>query len=194
MKRRLRIRTGMDELEHSGAEEDESYEGEDGDVQEDVVQDAAEAAAPRKRGARYFVIKPVSMRQIENSERRGVWHTTAGGGTALNAAFDSSSNVYLVASIVRSGGFQGFARMEGPAEGGVLRVDWKCVCELSFDLTRHLRNPLNENKLVKVARDCQELGGDSGPRLLTLIADARRHEDRMAEAQRRAQRASLRQR
>jgi len=40
---------------------------------------------------------------------------------------------------------------------------------LSFERTAHLRNPLNENKPVKISRDGQELPPDVGVALCAML-------------------------
>ncbi|KAL0290329.1 UNVERIFIED_CONTAM: cleavage and polyadenylation specificity factor 30 [Sesamum calycinum] len=48
-------------------------------------------------------------------------------------------------------------------------VKWLKLCELSFDKTRHLKNPYNENLPVKISRDCQELEPSIGEQLASLL-------------------------
>lgn len=45
----------------------------------------------------------------------------------------------------------------------------KHIYDLPFTDTTHLRNPLNENKPVKVGRDCQEIERPVAEQLCTLI-------------------------
>ncbi|KAL6545382.1 hypothetical protein OROGR_009256 [Orobanche gracilis] len=59
---------------------------------------------------------------------------------------------------------------------GYLFERWRSVikrndklCELSFDKTRHLRNPYNENLPVKISIDCQELEHSIGEQLASLL-------------------------
>jgi len=48
-------------------------------------------------------------------------------------------------------------------------LEWICIKEVSFSRTNHLRNPLNENKPVRVSRDAQELVPKVGYELCKII-------------------------
>lgn len=50
-----------------------------------------------------------------------------------------------------------WSKMEhgGTPWGGVFRVQWISRCDLPFPETIHIRNPLNDNKPVKISRDGQ---------------------------------------
>jgi hypothetical protein len=146
-----------------------------------IVVPAAEAA-PRRRRSRYFVLRAGNEDRLEASERRGVWFAARECGDVLNAAFDVTDNIYLVFSDSNSGSFRGFARMEGRADregrGVLFRLDWKCGAQVPFERTRHLRNSLDGGRPVRAASEAQELGGDSGPRLLTLIVDEAAYQEK----------------
>lgn len=53
--------------------------------------------------------------------------------------------------------------------GHVFKVNWRARCDLPFQDTLHLTNPLNLNKPVKISRDGQELPEDIGRALCSLI-------------------------
>ena len=55
--------------------------------------------------------------------------------------------------------------------GGTFDLDWKRAYGLRWEEVAHLRNPLNEDKPVKISRDGQELPPDLGHTLLTLIEE-----------------------
>lgn len=55
--------------------------------------------------------------------------------------------------------------------GGAFKVKWECIKDLPFNVTLHIRNPLNENKPVKISRDGQELPADVGRALKELFDD-----------------------
>lgn len=53
--------------------------------------------------------------------------------------------------------------------GGVFRIRWERMVEVSFNMTGHLHNRLNENKPVKISRDGQEVPADVGAQLCQLF-------------------------
>ena len=65
------------------------------------------------------------------------------------------------------------AEAEGPAEGRAwgkpFRVEWISTSRLPFYRTRGLRNALNANREVKIARDGTELEATVGRRLLQMF-------------------------
>lgn len=55
----------------------------------------------------------------------------------------------------------------GPAFG----IEWQRLFDLPFSETESLRNPLNEDKTVKISRDGQELPPDIGEALVNLFEE-----------------------
>jgi len=53
--------------------------------------------------------------------------------------------------------------------GRNFRLMWLKLTELPFTRTQHLHNPYNENKPVKVGRDCQEIEPSVGVQLVSLL-------------------------
>ncbi|KAJ8549317.1 hypothetical protein K7X08_033024 [Anisodus acutangulus] len=171
---------------------------------------ADRTAIPLPQGtSRYFIVKSCNPENLELSVQQGVWATQRSNEAKLNEAFDSVENVSLIFSINRTRHFQGVAKMTsrvgGAAKGGIWKhehgtahygrnfsVKWLKLCELSFQKTRHLRNPYNENLPVKISRDCQELEisvgeqlasllylePDSGLMAISLAAESKREEER----------------
>ncbi|KAL8511879.1 hypothetical protein ACS0TY_018352 [Phlomoides rotata] len=145
------------------------------------------AAAPLPQGtSRYFVVKSCNRENLELSVQQGVWATQRSNEAKLNEAFESVENVILIFSVNKTRHFQGCAKMTsriGASIGGGnwkhahgtahygrnFAVKWLKLCELSFDKTRHLRNPYNENLPVKISRDCQELEPLVGEQLASLL-------------------------
>ncbi|KAL9224399.1 hypothetical protein vseg_000435 [Gypsophila vaccaria] len=145
------------------------------------------AATPLPQGiSRYFIVKSCNRENLELSVQQGVWATQRSNEAKLNEAFDSVEHVILIFSVNRTRNFQGCAKMSSKigesASGGNWKhahgtahygrnfsVKWLKLCELSFNKTRHLRNPYNENLPVKISRDCQELEASVGEQLASLL-------------------------
>ncbi|GER48911.1 cleavage and polyadenylation specificity factor30 [Striga asiatica] len=153
---------------------------------------ASKTATPLPQGTsrcvptRYFVVKSCNRENLELSVQQGVWATQRSNEAKLNEAFESVENVILIFSINKTRHFQGCAKMTSRIGGSVGGGNWKHahgtahygrnfalkwlkLCELSFDKTRHLRNPYNENLPVKISRDCQELEPSVGEQLASLL-------------------------
>ncbi|XP_057545041.1 30-kDa cleavage and polyadenylation specificity factor 30 isoform X1 [Amaranthus tricolor] len=144
-------------------------------------------ATPLPQGiTRYFIVKSCNRENLELSVQQGVWATQRSNEAKLNEAFDSVEHVILIFSVNRTRHFQGCAKMTSKigetASGGNWKhahgtahygrnfsVKWLKLCELSFNKTRHLRNPYNENLPVKISRDCQELEPSVGEQLASLL-------------------------
>ncbi|XP_073058504.1 LOW QUALITY PROTEIN: 30-kDa cleavage and polyadenylation specificity factor 30-like [Primulina eburnea] len=149
---------------------------------------ANRTATPLPQGtSRYFVVKSCNVENLELSAHQGVWATQRSNEAKLNEAFDSVENVILIFSVNKTRHFQGCAKMTSRIGGSVSGGNWKHahgtaahygrnfslkwlkLCELSFNKTRHLRNPYNENLPVKISRDCQELEPSIGEQLASLL-------------------------
>ncbi|KAL1304621.1 hypothetical protein AAFC00_003588 [Neodothiora populina] len=74
---------------------------------------AGNASAPGHNHVegKYFIVKSLTLQDLEASVRNGVWATQAHNEAALNEAFQSADNVYLIFSANRSGEYFGYARM-----------------------------------------------------------------------------------
>ncbi|KAJ0284144.1 hypothetical protein Brms1b_004532 [Colletotrichum noveboracense] len=66
-------------------------------------------AAPQKD--KFFVLKSLTVEDLELSVRTGIWATQSHNEETLNGAFQSVDNVYLVFSANKSGEYFGYARM-----------------------------------------------------------------------------------
>ncbi|KAL0305431.1 UNVERIFIED_CONTAM: cleavage and polyadenylation specificity factor 30 [Sesamum radiatum] len=148
---------------------------------------ASRNATPLPQGtSRYFVVKSCNKENLELSVQQGVWATQRSNEAKLNEAFESVDNVILIFSVNKTRHFQGCAKMTSRIGGSVgggnwkhthgsahygrnFAVKWLKLGELSFNKTRHLRNPYNENLQVKISRDCQELEPSVGEQLASLI-------------------------
>ncbi|RYP34581.1 hypothetical protein DL768_011053 [Monosporascus sp. mg162] len=63
---------------------------------------------------KFFILKSLTVEDLELSVRNGVWATQSHNETTLNEAFKSVDNVYLVFSANKSGEYFGYARMTSP--------------------------------------------------------------------------------
>lgn len=60
--------------------------------------------------------------------------------------------------------------------GSCFGLEWRRLYDLPFSETEFLKNPLNEDKPVKISRDGQELPPDIGQELVRLFEEgAERH-------------------
>lgn len=129
-------------------------------------------------------MRSFSLANIETARARSVWATQEHNETVLNDAL-SQGEVILIFSVNNSRHFQGYARMMSRAGkrkssdniwdtshggiGGAFALEWLNVCDLAFEMTSHLRNPLNENLPPKRSRDGTELSFEVGLEICNLI-------------------------
>ncbi|CAG8600623.1 32643_t:CDS:10 [Gigaspora margarita] len=141
---------------------------------------------------RYFILKSLTQDDLDISVKSGFWATQPHNEAALNKAFKSAENVYLIFSANKSGEFYGYAKMVSPISKETTEtVQWTPIDEaalaasssrpssvqedvktrlkkqkLPFMRTRHLRNPWNANREVKISRDGTEVEPIVGERLI----------------------------
>ncbi|KAI0842262.1 hypothetical protein F5Y06DRAFT_285037 [Hypoxylon sp. FL0890] len=63
---------------------------------------------------KFFILKSLTVEDLELSVRNGVWATQSHNEEVLNNAFKAVDNVYLVFSANKSGEYFGYARMTSP--------------------------------------------------------------------------------
>ncbi|PSN60630.1 hypothetical protein BS50DRAFT_506210 [Corynespora cassiicola Philippines] len=63
---------------------------------------------------KYFIVKSLTLQDLELSVRNGIWATQSHNEVALNNAFKTAENVYLIFSANKSGEYFGYARMASP--------------------------------------------------------------------------------
>ncbi|KAJ2989098.1 hypothetical protein NUW58_g3640 [Xylaria curta] len=79
---------------------------EDGaEAKNDIITDGA------RRTDKFFILKSLTVEDLELSIRNGVWATQSHNEETLNGAFVASDNVYLIFSANKSGEYFGYARM-----------------------------------------------------------------------------------
>ncbi|KAI1805915.1 hypothetical protein F4811DRAFT_193733 [Daldinia bambusicola] len=72
---------------------------------------SGDASAQRDK---FFILKSLTVEDLELSVRTGVWATQSHNEEVLNNAFKAVDNVYLVFSANKSGEYFGYARMTSP--------------------------------------------------------------------------------
>ncbi|KIM28730.1 hypothetical protein M408DRAFT_307280 [Serendipita vermifera MAFF 305830] len=129
---------------------------------------------------RYFILKSLTQHDLDLSVERGLWATQTHNQEVLDQAYRTSQTVYLIFGVNKSGEFFGYAKSpstpsgSSPAPGGSqqgrwgtpFKVKWIRTNPLSFQRTRHLRNPWNHDREIKVSRDGTEVEPGVGQRLL----------------------------
>ncbi|KAJ6172254.1 Nucleotide-binding alpha-beta plait [Penicillium chermesinum] len=63
---------------------------------------------------RYFIVKSLTVEDLELSKQSGIWATQSHNEVNLNRAFETTDNVYLIFSANKSGEYFGYARMLSP--------------------------------------------------------------------------------
>ena len=66
---------------------------------------------------KFFIVKSLTLQDLEASVRNGIWATQSHNEKALNTAFEEADNVYLIFSANKSGEYFGYARMESAISG-----------------------------------------------------------------------------
>ena len=66
---------------------------------------------------KFFIVKSLTVQDLEASVRNGTWATQSHNEDALNAAYKEADNVYLVFSANKSGEYFGYARMTSGISG-----------------------------------------------------------------------------
>jgi len=89
---------------------------EDHEEIEQVVDDhpEGEPTGAAKVAEKFFIVKSLTLQDLEQSVRNGIWATQAHNEEALNKAYELADNVYLIFSANKSGEYFGYARMTSP--------------------------------------------------------------------------------
>ncbi|KAJ7611929.1 YT521-B-like domain-containing protein [Mycena polygramma] len=126
---------------------------------------------------RFFILKSLTREDLDRSVQTRLWAPQAHNAGILDRAFRTSEDVFLMFSVNKSGEFYGYARMAGrgdadlahePEEGwgANIKLQWLRTARLPFQRVRHIRNPWNHNREIKVSRDGTELEPGAGKALL----------------------------
>ncbi|TKA74692.1 hypothetical protein B0A49_04273 [Cryomyces minteri] len=71
----------------------------------------AKASSSVRVAEKFFVVKSLTLQDLETSVRTGTWATQAHNEGTLNRGYESADNVYLIFSANNSGEYYGYARM-----------------------------------------------------------------------------------
>ncbi|KAL8777221.1 MAG: hypothetical protein Q9194_002676 [Teloschistes cf. exilis] len=78
-----------------------------------------------KGADKFFILKSLTVEDMELSVRNSIWATQAHNEEALNTAFETVENVYLIFSANKSGEYFGYARMASAiTEEVAATLDW----------------------------------------------------------------------
>lgn len=122
-----------------------------------------EGGSPAKVADKYFIMKSLTVEDMELSVRNSIWATQAHNEDALNKAFEvgcrlivlgvadqrqTADNIYLIFSANKSGEYFGFARMASAInEEAAANLDWSPKAEAVVDdpdLPRSIPTPATE--------------------------------------------------
>ncbi|KAJ4570305.1 hypothetical protein HRR88_001153 [Exophiala dermatitidis] len=102
-----------------------------------VTVDGAVTAEPepmKKVKEKFFVVKSLTVEDLERSVVSGIWATQAHNEEALNKAYQTAENVYLIFSANKSGEYFGYARMESA-------IDAESAAKLDYQPRPEAPNP-----------------------------------------------------
>jgi RNA recognition motif-containing protein len=74
-------------------------------------------ARSQRLAERFFVVKSLTVQDLEASVRKGTWATQSHNEKVLNEAYENADNVYLIFSANKSGEYFGYARMSSTISG-----------------------------------------------------------------------------
>ncbi|CAG8026444.1 unnamed protein product [Penicillium nalgiovense] len=69
---------------------------------------------PARLVDRYFIVKSLTVEDLELSKQSGIWATQSHNEAAMNQAFETTDYVHLIFSANKSGEYFGYARMMSP--------------------------------------------------------------------------------
>jgi len=133
---------------------------------------------------RFFVMRSVTLANIQTSVRQGVWATSRSNTDALRDAWAQCDHVVLIFSANESGHFQGYGRMASLPDrelatglwgrmsnrlGENFKVAWIKQCMLPFAQTDNLRNGFNDDLPLRKSRDGQEVPVELAEVLVRLM-------------------------
>lgn len=73
--------------------------------------------APANVAEKFFIVKSLTLQDLEASVRSGIWATQPHNESVLNRAYNEAESVYLIFSANKSGEYFGYARMASSISG-----------------------------------------------------------------------------
>ncbi|KXN89061.1 putative ATP-dependent RNA helicase YTHDC2 [Leucoagaricus sp. SymC.cos] len=89
---------------------------------------------------RYFILKSLTQYDLDLSVQHGLWATQKHNEGILDQAYRTSTDVYLIFGVNKSGEFYGYARMAGPVQHGAKNVLWASRAKDAKGISRQSRN------------------------------------------------------
>ncbi|KAI9890042.1 MAG: hypothetical protein M1814_004558 [Vezdaea aestivalis] len=102
------------------------------------------AAKPKDR---YFIMKSLTVEDLEQSAWNGIWATQSHNEASLNEAFQQSESVFLIFGANKTGEYFGYAKMISPISSDPnLALDWAAhpTTTDSTDIPRDIPTPETE--------------------------------------------------
>ncbi|CAG8531584.1 2923_t:CDS:2, partial [Scutellospora calospora] len=110
---------------------------------------------------RYFILKSLTQDDLDISVKSGFWATQPHNEAALNKAFKSAENVYLIFSANKSGEFYGYAKMVSPISKETTEtVQWTPIDEAALAASSSRPSPVQEDMKTRVKNSQDEDNDD----------------------------------
>ncbi|KAK3343081.1 YT521-B-like domain-containing protein [Neurospora tetraspora] len=135
-----------------------------------------------KGDTRFFVLKSFNNENLDKAMEDGIWVTQTSNEEKFTKAYETCRNVIFFFSVNKSKAFQGYALMTSLPSADITKASWmknihwqtsppfrlKWLSKVAVPFSRigYLKNPLNENLSVLIAKDGQEVEEDCGRALL----------------------------
>ncbi|PYH96999.1 hypothetical protein BO71DRAFT_396562 [Aspergillus ellipticus CBS 707.79] len=78
--------------------------------------DADSRLSPNRVPSKYFIVKSLTVGDLEFSRQSNIWATQIHNEDQLNQAYETADNVFLIFSANKSGEYYGYARMMSPIQ------------------------------------------------------------------------------
>eukprot|EP00927_Polykrikos_kofoidii_P035313 TRINITY_DN29905_c0_g1_i1.p1 TRINITY_DN29905_c0_g1~~TRINITY_DN29905_c0_g1_i1.p1 ORF type:complete len:612 (+),score=94.89 TRINITY_DN29905_c0_g1_i1:111-1946(+) len=133
---------------------------------------------------RYFVVRSMSVRNIQVSAAKGIWATGTGNSQRLRQAFGNVDHVIIIFAASESRCFYGYGKMSCEPDshlfpgiwgelscrlGANFRVHWIKECVTQCSHADHIKNPHNNDLPVRRCKDGQELPSSVGECLCRFL-------------------------